>query len=246
MTGSNRRLLGFVLVLITILCASAAVLIYTNAPADSLEIDFVPNSISTSPGEIGWFLVEIDSTRPLDNHEVAIHTNVSIPANFTYWPDTPLLEVFLYPNSSHIDLCIEVEVTLSSDGFMAQDIAFLSVLNWTFEELAQVIEKRDVFVDYLATHYPTFGINETTDWTPIHNGAGILIVGHYLFKSSHWEMELAWHVMIAPHDWVQVYLRQRVDLQPSWAGQIDSWSTDNDTVVEMDPPEEIYRSMWSG
>jgi len=241
--SDTKRLLAGVVLLIVISSAFVAILFYLDSNPVRLDVSFIPENVNTSPGEIGWFLVEIDSPTVITDYDVVIQTNASIDTDYRYWFQTPLLEVFLYPNSSHIDMCIEVEVVFTWGELVAHDSAFLHVLNWTFEGLTEVLEKQDVFIDYLKSTHPEFGINETTSWTPIHNGAGILIVGHYLFKSAQWEMELAWHVMIAPHDWVQVYLRPRGEIQPSWAGNIESWSTDNQTIVEIDPPTEIYRPM---
>ena len=241
--SASKRLSVAIVLLIVIFSSFAAVLIYLNVGSARLDISFIPDRLNSSPGEIGWFLVEIDTSEEITTYELDIQTNTSIDTDYVYWPQTPLLEVFLYPNSSHIDTCIEVEVTLSVGDLIAHDSAFMLVWNWTFEGVEEVIEKRDVFIDYLAANHPELGINETTSWTPIFNCAGILIVGHYLFKSSQWEMEIAWHVMIQPYDWVQVYLRPRAEIQPSWAGEIESWSTDNQTIMEIEPPAEIYRPM---
>jgi hypothetical protein len=239
---SKRSLTGIGLLLIVI-TSSVVVLIYLNSNIERLEISFLPEYMNSAPGETGWFLVEINSTRQTTDIEIDIQTNVSIETDYTYWSQTPLLEIFLYPDSSHIDSCIEVNVTISSGALVAHDVASLSVLNWSFGELTEVIEKRDVFINYMAINYPELGINDSTSWTPIHNGAGILIVGHYLFKSDQWELEIDWHVMIAPHDWVKGYLRHRAEVQPSWAGIIESWSSDNHTIIEVEPPTDIYRPM---
>ncbi len=240
--SESRRWIVGVVLLILLSSGFAGLFLYLNTNPDRLAINFIPEHTNSSPGEIGWFLVEIDAVDEISTYDIAIQTNVSIETDYKYWPQTPLMEVFVYPNSSHIDMCIEVEVSFTSGELVAHDTAYLYVLNWTFEGVSEVIEKRDVFIHYLETTYPELGINSSTSWTPIHNGVGILIVGHYLFKSTNWEMEIAWHVMIAPHDWVEIYLRPRAEIQPSWAGKIDSWSTDNQTVLEMEPPSEIYRA----
>lgn len=233
------RVLVVSALLLVVCMSSLAVILFMNS--QRVSISFVPERANTTPGETGWFLVEIEASRDIVTYEVAIETNASVDTDYTYWPDTPLLEVFVYPNESHVESCIEIEVTFSSDGVAAHDTAFLCVLNWTFEELEEVIERRDVFIDFLAANHAEFGIDNATVWTPIYNCAGILIVGHHLFKSAEWEMEVSWHVMIAPHDWVTVYLRHRGEAAPSWAATIESWSTDNQTVLETTPPTEIYR-----
>ena len=123
----------------------------------------------------------------------------------------------------------------------ATDGAIIHVIEWEIPDLEYFTEFQEVFVQYLARNHPEFGINETVTWTPIFNAIEILVVEHVLFKSESWEMELSRHVMIPPYDWVQVYIRPRGALTPTWAGKIDSWSTDNQAINEITPPEEIYR-----
>ena len=241
MKRSNRFLLGIVLSAIVVFSVFGLYMFYVRPSL--ISVRFIPEHVNTIPGQTGWFLVEIISGQQIDDYDVQILTNTSIDTDYVYWPQAPLLEVFLYPNSTHVDTCIQVEITFTSGFSVARDTALLYVLNWEGSELAEVIGKRDVFVDYLADSIPDFGINETVSWTPIYNCAGILVVGHYLFMSDLWELEVSWHVMIPPYDWVQVYLRHRGYVEPGWAGRIDSWSTDNTTILSTEPPEEIYRAM---
>jgi hypothetical protein len=239
--NNSSRVLAVVGVLLVLVFSALAGLILLNS--ERIVISFIPDHSNTIPGETGWFLVEIQATSEITDYEIAVDTNCSVETGYKYWAQTPLLEVFVYPNASHVDHCIEIEVSFTWGELVAHDSAFLYVLNWTSEGLDEIIEKRDVFIDFLAVNHPEFGIDNNTTWTPIYNCAGIIIVGHHLFKSAEWEMEVSWHVMIAPYDWVQVYLRPRAESTPSWAGTINSWSTDNGTVVETDPPTEIYRPM---
>jgi len=233
--------LGASLSLIVVVSTIGLALLAMNS--NPLTINFVPDYLNTIPNDVGWFLVEINTDRELRNAEITIHTNVSIETDYTFWPATKLIEVFVYPSTSNIDQCIEIQVTFSCDSLVAQDTALVYVWNWEGDDVSYASGMRDAFVKHLAENNPELGINETTTWTPIYNTAGIIIVTHYLFKSEQWEMELSWHVMIAPYDWAHVYLRQRCDLVPSWAGEITSWSTDNATIVEVEPPIEIWRAM---
>ncbi|MGY5852798.1 MAG: hypothetical protein RTU92_04455 [Candidatus Thorarchaeota archaeon] len=244
MRFSRRVAASIGIVLIVVFSTVVAALIYLNSQPDTLEINFIPETVNTIPGEPGWFLVEITTTRFIAEYDVSIQTNVSIDTEYRYWSEAPLLEIFLTPNSSHVESWVEVEVTFSVGSLSANDTALLLVLNWTSTDLPDVIEKRDVFIEYFSIHYSEFNIDNDTEWTPIYNGAGILVVSHYLFRSAEWELAISWHVMIPPHDWVEVYLRPRAHTQPSWAGKVESWSSDNHTIVTLDPPIEIYRSAW--
>ncbi|TFF95588.1 hypothetical protein EU546_03025 [Candidatus Thorarchaeota archaeon] len=238
----TSRHVGGIAVLLVVLVSSIAVLVYLDSGSNSLEIRFVPDHLNTVPSEVGWFLIEIDTVGPLPDLTISIDANTSIETDYEFWEQTLLLEVFVYPNSSHIDHCIEIEATLSSGGVTTRDTAKLDVLNWSAAELPPVVEMRDVFVDFLSAQHAEFGVNDTVSWTPIYNGAGVLVVGHYLFRSDQWEMSVSWHVTIQPHDWAQTYLRHRSVLQPSWAGKIESWGSENHTVYEINTPETIYRA----
>ncbi|MFW9999286.1 MAG: hypothetical protein ACFE88_04150 [Candidatus Hermodarchaeota archaeon] len=100
---------------------------------------------------------------------------------------------------------------------------------------------RDAFVSYLSINHPHFEINENTSWDGFGNSPQILIVEHFLFKSAFWEMELARHVMIAPYDGVTICLRPRFSLFPNWSGTINSWSSGNHIIIEIEPPDKIFR-----
>jgi hypothetical protein len=164
--------------------------------------------------------------------------------NYEIWENSPLnilVEVFLYPNKTHIDNAIKIESIVSSEGISKKDYALVEVINWTMYSSPEIIAMRNEFINYLSNSHANFKINGTTIWDWLGNPPQIIIVEHYLFKSAFWEMELSRHVMIAPDDWVKVYLRPRSSLFPNWSGKIISWSSGNYTVVEEKPPTEIFR-----
>ncbi|MDO8361317.1 MAG: hypothetical protein Q7V88_00325 [Actinomycetota bacterium] len=78
--------------------------------------------------------------------------------------------------------------------------------------------------------------------TPV---AGLLVVSHYAWFTDEYEVGLSWHIMIAPDDWAEIYLRPRDQLQPTRAFRLDSWSTALDggeyAITEVDPPVEVMR-----
>ncbi|MBY9003654.1 MAG: hypothetical protein KGD73_06755 [Candidatus Lokiarchaeota archaeon] len=152
-----------------------------------------------------------------------------------------VIEVFLYPNSTHLGKKIEVSATISDGIKLMKEKGLVEVVDWIGGNVSEVEPMRDVFISYLGVNHSVFGINESTVWTGFANAPMTLVVEHYLFISENWELELARHVMIPPYDWIQVYARQRSELSPIWAGKINSWSSGNWTIVELKPPETIYR-----
>jgi len=78
--------------------------------------------------------------------------------------------------------------------------------------------------------------------TPV---AGLLVVSHYAWFTDEVEIGLAWHIMVAPDDWAEVYVRPRGELVPTHAWRLGSWSTalaGGETTVEaIAPPAEVTR-----
>jgi hypothetical protein len=243
--GVSKRAMTALLLTVIVAVGSGAAIMFIATP-NTLSVSFSPKDINTLPGGTGWFLAEVESVQQITEYDVDIQTNVSVDFDYVLWPQTSLLEIFLYPSAEEIHSVIEVDLTISTGASIAKDSAYLHVLNWTAGNTSEVLEKLDAFVDYLSVSQQEFGINESTQWTPICNSAGILVVGHYLFKSDGWELELDWHVMIQPYDWVRIYLRHRADAEPCWAGEISSWSLNASSVVEIEPPQQIYRPMGGG
>jgi hypothetical protein len=101
-----------------------------------------------------------------------------------------------------------------------------------------------VFTTWLAENRPELEITPSTEF----EGAAVcplLVVSHYMFVSDDWELGLSWHIMVAPDDWSELYLRPRNELAPTVAYRLASWSTAlNGGVVEITEvpaPPEIVR-----
>ncbi len=231
------------LIIIGIVLPAMVIFTLFKPSQNKLQVTFIPEEINTCSGHTAWFLAEISGSEAINgNFNITIFTNVSIPYETMLWPSpgSNTVEILLYPNESHVALQIEVTVSVNTSTSFATDSALVDVWNWTPSKQSAAEEKRDVFIQYLATNFPELGINDTLTWTAICNDAGLLIVGHYLFKSEYWEMEISWHVMIPPYDWVRCYIRPRSDLSPAWAGEISSWNN-SAPISETLPPTQIFR-----
>ncbi|MFX0003091.1 MAG: hypothetical protein ACFE9C_05945 [Candidatus Hodarchaeota archaeon] len=248
MNDRKRYLVVFVLVMAIIVASIPIIfiIIVNTAKEDNIQIEFTPKQMKSCPNHTAWLLLDIrtKTTDLMANLSLQINTNTSIKMEYEIWETAPLsktIEVFLYPNTTHINNIIEVEATINSKGITKKDNAIVNVINWTIDISPEIITMRDEFVKYFSNNHSNFKINESTIWEWLGNPPQIIIVEHYLFKSTFWEMELARHVMIAPYDWVTVYLRPRYNIFPNWSGIINSWSSGNYTVVETEPPDEIFR-----
>ncbi|MGD9995603.1 MAG: hypothetical protein AB7L17_02905 [Ilumatobacteraceae bacterium] len=104
----------------------------------------------------------------------------------------------------------------------------------------------DIAAVYLRDLADTSGlpatVDELTGGTPV---AGLLVVSHYAWFTDEYEIGLAWHIMIAPDDFSELYVRPRGELAPTQAWRIDSWSTalagGSYSLTEIEPPAEVMR-----
>lgn len=81
-----------------------------------------------------------------------------------------------------------------------------------------------------------------TNGTPV---AGLLVVSHYAWFTDVYEIGLAWHIMIAPDDFAELYVRPRGSSAPIRAFRINSWSTavggGSYELTEIAAPAEVTR-----
>ena len=81
-----------------------------------------------------------------------------------------------------------------------------------------------------------------TNGTPV---AGLLVVSHYAWFTEAYEIGLAWHIMIAPSDFAEMYVRPRGSSTPTRAFRINSWSTavagGTYELTEITAPAEVTR-----
>jgi hypothetical protein len=104
-----------------------------------------------------------------------------------------------------------------------------------------------LFLPSLARDHPELGL-DPGDLATLEGrvvAPRLLVVSHYAFFSDRFELGLSWHIMIAPDDWTELYVRPLDALAPTLAFKIGSWSTALNggavAVTEVDPPEEIVR-----
>ncbi|MFW9923451.1 MAG: hypothetical protein ACFFDW_09230 [Candidatus Thorarchaeota archaeon] len=236
-------ILGSVVILSVLL---GTIIPLSNQTFDERKISFYPSQMLSHPGHTVWLLAEVDLdfTNSDEIYKISIETNCTIEQETKFWltdENTKLVEIFLHPNQTHLDKTVEVIVTVNNTRNSASKSAYITIVEWEREITTEIENMQKQFVNYLAEMYPSFNINETVSWEGFDNAPMILVVEHYLFRSSFWEMELSRHVMIKPYDWVTVYLRARNSLSPIWSGKIESWGLDNQTIIEIDPPEDIFR-----
>lgn len=73
----------------------------------------------------------------------------------------------------------------------------------------------------------------------------LLVVSHYAWFTEEVEVGLSWHIMVAPDDWAELYVRPRDAARPTAAFRLSSWSTalsgGEVTIETIEPPVEVTR-----
>jgi hypothetical protein len=195
------------------------------------------------PGERSTFLVRV-----LDNLPSAGRVTLSATA-----PGASVSVEPARPRAGEVaEVTIIPKATTSAKSLTVTFRATRGTGTWTTRRSLPVIPGTDgrrqaanehlaLFIPWLAANHPELGISGGTRWQRTISGARLLIVSHYRYVSVEWEVGLSWHVMIAPHDWTEIYLRRRwSEDAPSLAFRIDSVSGDAEPH-SVPPPEQVTR-----
>lgn len=101
------------------------------------------------------------------------------------------------------------------------------------------------FTAWLQGEHPEMGITPSTAFDGTVVAPRLLVVSHYMFENEAYELGLSWHIMVAPDDWAELYVRPRDELAPTEAYRLSSWSTalagGDVEFREVAPPSEVVR-----
>lgn len=242
----------FVVVALTASCAGgptgSATASPTGQPASPppavLTLDVLPAQSTgfTLPGEKFVFLVSVGGPAGIGAATLSATTtggNVAIEPT-TIEPGK-VAEVTVVPNPVAADETpVTVDFAVERDGARATASRTITVQPGADELQPEADLHLAPFLTWLSANRPELGITPETRWEAVP-GAWVLIVSHYLYFSDEWELDLDWHVMVAPDDWSRICLRKRwEETAPSLAFEISSVSG-RTPVHEIAPPEAVWR-----
>ena len=114
------------------------------------------------------------------------------------------------------------------DGFSVGLYSFqrfvleVEVFDWSSGNIGDAVIKRDEFLSWLASEFPEYDGFSDASLVAYVTYPEIFIVEHWTFLYEEWEMRICYHVMIPPHDWSQLCLRRRGQLEPLLAAYCES------------------------
>lgn len=149
-------------------------------------------------------------------------------------------EVWVIPDPTTTETTASVSIAASRGGVTQTVVRSLPVFPMADERAADAQPHFERWLAWLIAEHPELGITTETTWDPEFVST-LLVVSHYAYWSDEWEMTIAWHNMIAPYDWSDVYLRHRgTEAAPALAFRIDSVSEGTEPYPTQ-PPEVVTR-----
>jgi hypothetical protein len=216
----------------------------TATPGGAFTLRVLPEQSTgfALPGEKFVFLVDVSGTAADGSVTLAA---TSAGAAVSVEPATlspgAVAEVTVVPNEVTGDeVPVVVEFSAARGGQTVDASRTITVQPGTDELQPEADLHLAPFAAWLAENRPELNIGPDTEWEAVP-GTWVLIVSHYLYFSEEWELDLDWHVMVAPDDWSRICLRKRwTEMSPSLAFEISSFSTQT-APHEIDPPESVWR-----
>jgi hypothetical protein len=133
-------------------------------------------------------------------------------------------EVWVIPDVTTVDAVATVKITAERGASAKVVDRTIMIMPMVDDRAKDAKPYFDLWTAYLAKNHPELGITAGTKWDATYVST-FLVVSHYAYYSEEWEMKIAWHNMIPPYDWTEVYLRHRgTEWKPSLDFKIDSVS----------------------
>ncbi|MBD3189253.1 MAG: hypothetical protein GF308_01340 [Candidatus Heimdallarchaeota archaeon] len=242
----NKKLTILSVIVLALLSVSGVLLgVFQPWNSNELIIDYSHNEIFSYPGQTAWLVADIrwsNYQSPIDG-TIAVSTSHIIDFNFEVWSNdySKTVEIFLFPNETHLGDIISVQLSVTTSSEFITRNATIEVVNWSSVIIPEVSQMLHCFTDYLLENHSSYSLGENASLTFMGIIPQFLVVEHYLFRSTSWELTLSRHVTHSPDDWVKIYLRARNAIQPIWAAKISSWGSGNHTLFEITPPESVFR-----
>lgn len=144
-----------------------------------------------------------------------------------------VFELFLRPAASTIGETLPFEVRATTASGQTSAAGVLEVIEWSDEDTSHADELLALFLPTVAETHPELGLGPDTAWIESWNSNPVLVVTHRSYLSEGYEVHVAWHNTMVPHDWAYLTVRPRSELLPSLGWCIPSQVEDH-TVQEAD------------
>ncbi len=233
--------------IVAVLAVSVVGFVYeTQHPGQTFALTVYPDAVrgDAIAGQRVVFLVTVSSngTGPLGDVKLsATAPQSAVVVSPEKLSQGMVAEVTVIPDVTAVGTNVTLDVRAESQGYVQTRSVNFSVVPLEDGRAYRARELRDLFAQWLQTNEPQLGITNQTQWMGTIVSPRWLIVEHYLFFSSNWEMHVYWHVMIPPYDWARIDLRERsTGFVPSLSFEISSVNG-SATPHSIPPPDLAWR-----
>lgn len=126
-------------------------------------------------------------------------------------------ELLMRPTQDRAEQTATFEVRAVSGARHASASGTFDIITWEDDGPEYADSLLAIFLPYIATHYPELGLSPSIEWLESWNSQPVLVVTHRSYLSADWELHVAWHNTIPPHDWAFLTVRRRTQLNPEKA-----------------------------
>jgi hypothetical protein len=207
--------------------------------AGSLSLQTRYDSIRSYPGGGGVFTIAILPDREFAGRAIlTINADPALGARLdrsTLNASRNVSELRLQPRTDIEPgpYVISLQVTHNKAKYTRS--LLVRVYPWSQYEPGAEMEKREPFLAWLASAHPELGGITTQSFHRYMTYPEILIVEHWTFLSSAWDMRLCFHVMVPPDDGSMILLRRTQSLTPLLAARRESDGSIHEIPIEEYP-----------
>jgi hypothetical protein len=213
-----------------------------------LPVEHPPEVRPAIPGERVCFLILVDD-RSSDDGEITFAatgdgvTIDRVPSSVPSPGEVAELWVTIGPHQGDTEKIVTVKLTVThagDDPFDWVETRSIIVVPETDHRTEIAAPYFDFWIDWLASEHPELGIDQANEWESTFVSM-LLIVSKYAYWNDEWEMVVAWHEMVPPDDFTEVYLRRRdSEVRYSLVFRQDSFSA-NSAPHQIASPDALIR-----
>jgi hypothetical protein len=150
--------------------------------------------------------------------------------NYRLNESSRVAEITIHPNNLTRIGLHEIELSAAHKNVSRLLSLEVDIINRSIgNPSSYIIGKKNKLIYWLESEYPTFYNISNQDWFAYMTYVKILVVEHWTFLSSEWELRLCCHITIPPYNWSMLRLRKVGEIDPIFAAKCDF----NDTMYEI-------------
>lgn len=224
-----------ILFIITIIFITVTILLSPSVADFLLEVISRPNipiggdNIRVIPGQRCVFLVSVrdETMGQIFGGEVIISI-LSQDVNLSVFPSRispgEVAELEYIADNSSVGKRLKISIWGERGKYKHNQTVYIDVIEGEDGLNEQATEILGYFVPWLSLNRSELGITNETEMICTIVNPNILVVMHYIFYSSEWEIYEVWHVTVPEHAWARIFLRRRfIEVKPSYAFEISSY-----------------------